>query len=320
MKKLMIVLMASVLFAVAPALGGPLAKSQVSGSANWVVHTDYEQARNTQIGKLIRAELVNLGVTEKLENFATVFSFHPIDDVCDVTIYGTGKDQKKAVILIEGQFDKERLLSLVRLNPEYEEIKHGDILVRGWVDENKRDEPTKGQMYGCFYNDDLIMLSAGLGTVKQAIDVLNGSAENAASGLCTQAVLNTKGAFFQVAANAVNETVGDEPKAAALRQTKELGLAVGENEGNFYVDLTLRAKSAEAAQNINKVLGGIIGFATLAGEEQPKLAELAKKLTLSCANDTVQIRFDSESEAVFELLKEQWKRKAIKVEVEVAAP
>lgn len=311
MKKLMMVLMVSVLLAAVPVLGGPLVKSRVSGSANWVAHVDIERFNSTQIGRLIREELRNQGMEENLTNFANVFSFHPLNDVRNVTIYGQDQKPEKAVVLIEAKFDKERLLTVLRFNPSYEEAEYGDIVIHSWVDEKKQDpnDSNIGRMYGCFYNDELVVMGAGLEAVKQAVDVLNGSAENAASGVFNQASLNAKGAFLQVAANNVGEVVGEEPEAAALKQTDELSLAIGEFEGNFYVDLDLKAKAEEAAQAISKILDGIIAFATLAGEEQPKLAELAKKVELSCVQNTIQIRFKASSETVFSFLKEQWKIK-----------
>lgn len=118
-----------------------------------------------------------------------------------------------------------------------------------------------------------------------------------------------QGAFFQVAATGVSDIAGQEQQAAVLRQTDKLGLAVGETEGKVYIDLGLVAKTEEEAQNINKVLEGIIAFATLSGEQQPKLAELAKKVKLSCAQNTVGARFESDSQSVFQFLKEQWEKK-----------
>ncbi len=311
MKKLMMVLMGSILLAALPALGGPLVKSRVSGSANWVAHVDIEQFNNTQIGRLIREELRNQGVEEKLTNFAKEFSFHPLDDVRNVTIYGQGQKPEKAVVLIESKFDKERLLTVLRLNPDYQEIEYGDIVIHSWVDEKKQDpnDSNVGRTYGCFYNDELAVMGAGLEAVKQAIDVLNGSAENAASGVFSQAALNAKGAFFQVAANNVGEIVGQEPQAAVLREGDQLGLAISETESKFYIELSLTAKSEEAAQNISKIAEGIIAFAALADEEQPKLAELAKAVELSCVQNTIQVRFKASSETVFSFLKEQWKIK-----------
>jgi hypothetical protein len=308
MKKLLMVIVTSVLVVGGPVLAGPLVKSQVSGSANWVVHANQQQFKKTRIGQLIRTEMVNLGIEENMTNFAQIFSFHPLDDARDVTLYGNGKDREKAVVLIDGIFDKERILSVLRMNPEYKEIKYGKIMLHQWIDENQKD-PNIMMMYGCFYRNDLIVMSAGMDAVKLAVDVLNGSAKNAAGNIFNQPALDAKGAFFQAAGMRVGEMVGKDPEAAAFRQTDLLGLAIGEIEGKFYIELRLTAKSEEAANAITQMLEGILAFISLPNEEQPKLAELAKKVKINCEVKTVKVKFESEPEVVVQFLKEQWQKK-----------
>jgi uncharacterized protein YjbJ (UPF0337 family) len=308
MKKLLMVLVTGILVLESSTLAGPLVLEQVSGGASWVVHANQEQFKKTQTGQLIRKEMVNLGIEDNLSNFAMVFSFHPLDDVRDVTIYGTAKDPEKAVALIDGFFDKERILSLLRMNPRYQEIQYGDIALHQWIDENQKD-PNK-LMYGCFYKDDLIVMSAGLDAVKQQVDVLKGKAKCTTGEIFNQAVLAANGAFFQAVGKRVGELIGEQedPQAAALKQTDQLGIVVGESEGDFYIDLGLIAKSADAAQAITQILEGIIAFVSLPNQETPLLAEMAKKVKVSCELNKVQIRFESEPEAVVQFLKEQWQK------------
>lgn len=102
--------------------------------------------------------------------------------------------------------------------------------------------------------------------------------------------------------------VGDDPDAAALKQTDQLGLAIGEVEGKFYIELSLTAKSEEAAQAITQILEGILAFLSLPNEEQPKLAELVKKVKVTCELNNVYISFGSDPEAVVQFLKEQWQK------------
>lgn len=306
MKKLLMVIVTSVLVVEGPVLAGPLVMSQVSGSASWVVHADQQQFKKTLTGQLIRKELVNLGIEENLSNFAMIFSFHPLDDVRDVTIYGTGKDREKVVVLIDGFFDKEKILPLLRMNPQYKETKYGDIILHEWFDENQKD-PNQ-MMHGCFYKDDLIVMGAGLDAVKLAVDVLKGSAKNAAGDTFNQAALNAKGAFFQAVGKRVGEMVGQDPEAAVFKQTDQLGLAIGEIEGKFYIDWRLTAKSEEVAQAITQMLEGILAFVSLPNEEQPKLAELAKKIKINCEVKTVKVKFESAPEMVVQFLKEQWQK------------
>ena len=310
MRKLVLALIVSMLLAV-PVFAGPLVKSQVSSTANWVVHADYERFFSSQVGGLIRKELASQGIEEKLANFATIFSFHPLYDVCDVTIYGNGREQAKAAVLIDGRFDKEKLEALVRMNPQHQEVQYGDITIHGWLHEEKKgSEVVKSfMMYGCVYQNKILVISSGLDTVKQAVDVMKGSAQGATDSQFGVAALNAQGAFFQAAATGVSDIAGEEQQAAVLKQTDKLGLAIGENAGKFYIDLGLITKNEETAQSVNKVLEGIIAFATLSAEQQPKLAELAQKVKLSCAQNNVGVHFESDPESVFQFLKEQWEKK-----------
>jgi len=307
MKKLIMTLAVSILIVENSILAGPLILEQVSGGADWVAHADQQQFKKTQTGQLIRNEMVKLGIEENLTNFATVFSFHPLDDVRNITIYGTGKDRKKAVILIDGFFDKERILSILRTNPEYEEIKYVDIMLHQWYDENQKD-PNNKMMYGGFYKDDLIVMGAGLDAVKHEVDVLKGSSENAAKGVFKLASLDAQTPFFKAAGKNIGEIVGPGPQAVVLRLTNQIGLTIGEIEGRFYLDLVLEAKSEEATQAITKILDGIIAFVSLQKEEQPMLAELAKKAKVSCEKTMVKVHLDSDPETVVQFLKNQWLR------------
>lgn len=306
MKKSVLVLIAGFSLAASPVLGGPLAKEQVSGRANWVVHVDLEQFRRTQMCEVVRPELENLGIEKKLSDFAMLFSFHPIDDIRDVTIYGENEDRKKAIVLVDAVFDKEKLLALLGLAPEHEEFGYGDFVLHKWVDESKKDCDGAGQTnYCCFYQDDLIVMGAGLDGVKHAIEVLKGSVANAADIVFDAATEDAKGVFLQVMANNIRQTIPDHPKAAVLRQADGFALAAGEVQGKFYIDWRLIAKSEQVAQAINKILDGIIAFAMLTGEEDPKLAELAAMVDLSCQQNIVRVYFESDPACVVRFLAER---------------
>ncbi|UCF16289.1 MAG: hypothetical protein JSW59_02290 [Phycisphaerales bacterium] len=292
------------------AFGGALQKNEVARDANWIVHADYESFNKTAIGKLIRAELAAQGFEEKLKSFATVYSFHPIDDVRDVTVYGRGKDKEKAVALIDGKFEEEKLIAVVQMNAKHREIPYGDIVLHRWLHEEKKKDEVKTQiMYGCILRGRLVVMSAGLDAVKQAVDVLKGSAENAAGRSFNLEAQASSGVFFQAMATGVGEMVGKEQRAAVLRQTDELGLKIGEDEDKVYWSLGLSAKTTEVAKNVNKMLEGMIALASLAGEDQPKLAKLAGHLQPLCEGNIVHLRFESDSQSVFDFLKEQWEQK-----------
>lgn len=145
------VLVVSLCLAAVPALAGPLQKSEISSGANWMLHADLDAFRNSTLGKLLVSELKAQGVDAKFQEFANVFSFNPLTDIRGVTLYGKGKDRNNAVGIIDGQFDADKLLNIVRWNPQYQEIPYQDATLYRWLNEDKTGGTPGQLMYGCIH-------------------------------------------------------------------------------------------------------------------------------------------------------------------------
>lgn len=279
--------------------------NNVGADANWVVHADLDQFRSTDFGKLIETRLDEVGIGEKLENFAKVFSFNPLNDVRDVTIYGQDKDEQKTAILISGSFDQEKLLALLHLNPDYGEEVYEDIILRKWSDEKKDGK----MMYGCFYTDGLIVMSSGEGTAKRAIDVLKGNAAHADVTMFNQPALSDDSAFVRIAVRNFEGIAKAEKQPIVMKQIQSLYASAGESGQQFRAGATLEVKSVEAAQGISKMIEGFAALAVLSGEENNRLSEIAKKVTITCEGNVVQIRLSDSPQAIAEMIAENIKAK-----------
>lgn len=307
------VLVAALCLAANPTLAAPLQKSEIGPAANWVAHIDLEAFRDSGIGRLILAELKNQGVTEKLQNFETIFSFNPLRDIRDVTVYGSGQDRDNAVAVFDGQFDPQKLLTLVRLNPQYQEMAYKDSTLHRWQQEPKPGgQADNRMMYGCICDGNRVVIGSGLESVKRAVDTLKGQTTGTPAGLLRQIPQGRDAVFAIVAATDVGSVVGQNPQAALLQQTDSLSLAIGEDTDRLFGELSLQGRSAEAAQNMTKLLEGIAAMAQLSSSERPRLAELAKGLNVSCADKTTQVRFEAGTQSMFQFLKEQWEQQGQK--------
>lgn len=303
------VLLASLCLAAVPAWAGPLQKSEISPGANWMLHADLDAFRNSTFGKLLIGELKAQGVDAKFQEFATVFSFNPLTDVRGVTLYGKGKDRNNAVGIIDGQFDADKLLNIVRWNPQYQEITYQDVTLHRWLNEDKKGGTAGELMYGYIHKGREVVISSGLDALKQAVDVLKGSGTGASAALTSQVPQGDTGTFLQVAATGIGEMVGESPQAAILKQANSLTLTAGEAGEKAFVGIRLQGQSAEVAENILKMAQGLVAMGQLAAQEQPKLSELAKNVNVTREDKTVQARFEAPSQSIFAFLKEQWAKK-----------
>jgi len=302
------VLLASLCLAAIPAMAAPLQKSAIGPGADWVVHADIEAVRNSTIGKLVLGELKAQGIEEKMQSFASIFSFNPLTDVRNVTLYGKGKDRNSAVAIVDGQFDAQKLLSIVRLNPQFQETPYQNVTLYQWHNEDKKGGPGE-LMYGFIREGRGVVISIGLDTLKQAADNLKGSGAGTSTGLAGQVPSAESGTFFQIVATGVGNLAGDDPKAAILKQADLFTAGAGEAGDKAFIGLRLRGQSPDVADNVMKMVQGVVAMAQMAAQEQPKLSELAKNVNVTRDDKTVQVRFEAASQSIFAFLKEQWQKK-----------
>ena len=298
MKKQIIVLIVIILFVSGWLSASPVDIKQISANANWFLRVDCEQLFKSGLGDILKTLLEEESNAQKISNLENVLGFNPVEDIRSVMIYGQGDDREKGVVLIEGKFDKEKLVALIGLNPEYKKFEYSGIEIHQWLQEHKNpDEEIEKQItYGCFYNDNLIILGSGLPAFKQAIDILEGSAPGTASDVFNDDLLDN--AFFQVAAEDMAQTIGDKSNAALLRLTEKLVIAVGEAEDKIFFAVNLTAKSEKTAEYIKMMINGVIAYMILAGEKEPEMAELAQMIQLSSSGNTIQIRLELEPEFI----------------------
>jgi len=308
-KSSVIVLLAGLCLMTGPAFAAPLQKSEINPAADWVVHADLEAFRSSGVGKLVLEELKAQGIEQKMQEFATIFSFQPLTDLRDVTLYGTGTDRNNAVVIADGRFDAEKLLGIVRWNPQYKEIPYEGVTLYQWLNEDKKNPAAEQIMYGYIHGGQQVVISSGLDTLKHAVNTLKQPAGGPSTGLISRIPALEKGAFLQVVATGIGDLAGQEPKAAILKQADSLTLSAGEAADKVFIGLQVQGQTPEVAQNIANLVQGVVAMAQLAAQEQPKLSELAKNVNIAREDKTVRVRFEAASQSVFGFLKEQWQQK-----------
>jgi predicted lipoprotein with Yx(FWY)xxD motif/type III secretion system FlhB-like substrate exporter len=293
-----------------PAFAAPLQKAEINPGANWALHADVDAFRNSTLGKLVLAELKAQGVEEKLQGLAAMISFNPLTDLRGVTLYGKGQDRNSAVAIFDGQVNSDALLNVVRWNPQYQEIPYEGVTLYRWLNEDKKKDTTTDQlMYGYIHNGQRVVISSGLDALKQAVSTLKGSAAGTSTGLLNQIPQAASGTYLQIAATGIGDIVGQDPKAAILKQADSLNLTAGEVAEKVSIGVRLQGQSPEVADNILKMAQGVVAMAQLAVQEQPKLSELAKSVNISREDKIVQARFEAPAQSIFAFLKEQWAKK-----------
>ncbi len=303
MKTLKVILVLSIMIFAGMSASGSIKTERIGPDADWFVGFDCDLFRKSFAGEVLQNKLAELDANRRLENFAIVFGFNPIKDVYNVMLYGQGNDRDKAVLLIEGKFNKERLLALVGMNAEFKTIVYDDITIQQWRDTDKNAEGR--MMHGCFFRDDLIMLSSGLSSLQDAIDVMKGTRKSTSEEIFKDSLLSDSNVFVHIAAKNIARLVGDEPNAAVLKQTEQIIIAAGQDSENLFASVKLKTNSPETAQNISKLADGIVALFSLAGDNQPELAKIGQMIKLTTDFNMVQIRLELKPEMVQKIIENQ---------------
>lgn len=291
----------------------PLDKTKVMKEATWAVHVDVDQFRQSVLGKEMINELTARGVMGKLDNFAKVFSFHPINDIQCVTLFGQDKDPQKAAAIIRGTCNPATLIAMVGMNPYYEKSEYGSYTIHSWIDEKKG--PDGPRQYGCFYNPTTLLMGMGKETLQQSLDVLDGKHANAAgNAMFNQFAEGSHGVMVSLFAEKTGETVNGIQEAAILQQTNRIALMFGEKENASYVDILLQARNAAEAAKIQQFVQGMLAMASLSvADKNPKLDQLISAVNSTCTDDVVRVQCNWDSKDLIALLKQLEQAHNIKI-------
>ena len=279
-------------------VASPLQLKQISADAGWVVHADNDQFMDSKIGGLIVDTLNERGLEDKLIVFKNMFGFDPTKDLAGITLYGPDDNEQNAIAMLCGDFDVDKLLELLKANDTHQQYSYEGYEIHQWVDQHKNVT-----QFGSFATEKLIVMGRSQERVQNALDVLDGEAENVReSGNLLSLGNIPHGSFFVAAGDNVWELMANKPHAAVLKNTDTGAMVVGETEGDVFANISLQVPTVEAAANITQILQGMIAFAALNENMMPRLAEMARAIEIESQENTIDVTFLKPAEEVFEFL------------------
>jgi hypothetical protein len=83
---------------------------------------------------------------------------------------------------------------------------------------------------------------------------------------------------------------------------KRAALSLGESDEKLILSISVDALDADAAENMENMVNGLIGFARLSQDENPEVKDILKGLKVTRNEATVSIRFSIGVDKLFELI------------------
>ncbi len=283
MKKAVIffVIILLALFLLCELKAAPLQKSIIPAETDWVLHLDVEKFTSTRLGdQLLNNENI-LGLRSKNDQFLQRYQIDILNDINGVTIYGFGRDEKKIVTCLRGNFDRDYLLGLLAKEESHKEIPHGKFIIHKW----------NWHEFGAFADDHLALLAQDETAIKDALDVIAGKKANiTASSLMPYLNEIPPNAFFAAIAKDISEMAGLETKVMVFKKTESALYTLTEEKENIHMKLDITAKTLEDAKNMESVIRGLISLANMQMEEAYKEIGLSlEKIKISAEGKKVRV-------------------------------
>ena len=260
--------------------GTPLKTAEIPGDPGWFVHLDCDALRPSSIGQFILSELEKPEAQNKLGAIQAMLNFDPRKQLHAITLYGPSDKPENGVMLVNADFDAERLVALVKGANDYQSSTHGKYTIHNWIDDKKKPKDgVKPRIYGSIHGTHLIVLSQHEAPVAAALDILDGKSPNLSSNKQFTPFDRSAGTVVvQAAAHKLNFASKD-PNAAVLRLAKSLRLQIGEDDRQIKGTLSVEANDEEVAKNMAAVAQGLAALVKLQ-QEKPQVIKLAEGVSV----------------------------------------
>ncbi len=158
-----------------PALAAENPLAMAAADAEFLVSINVRQVADSPITDKIlqdqKGGQIKAGI-QVIQNLTGVDLFKDLDRIC---LWGRIDDNDSVAIAVQGRFSAEKIIPLLKLNPEYKTSEIKGITIHEWFDKGE-----KRMKYGAFLSDGLVMLVNKRERLENAIELRAGA--GAASG------------------------------------------------------------------------------------------------------------------------------------------
>jgi hypothetical protein len=289
--------MVALAMSVAAVQAAKIDKANISNDAKFVVHLDLDAFRASKIGITLLEKIRKDEGGEKLNALAELIGFDPLSAIHGATMFGNGEEDN-GILVVKHKADNTKLLAFMKLDEYYRTTEHGKHEIHGAGD---RGDGKRG--YVSFVNATTAVLAASRELAAEGIDLVNGkgAAVKQIPTSLVSADKKAKNAFLVAYANVedLKEHIDNE---TVNQMAKRVAFVMGESDEKFILSISVDALDADAAENMENMVNGLIGFARLNQDENPEVKDILKGLKVTRNEENVSVHFSVGVNKLFELI------------------
>jgi hypothetical protein len=262
------------------AQAAPLHRADVAAEPTFVLHLDVDGLRPTAIGQFLLNQMDKPEVQGTVAALQSIFNLDPRKQLHGLTLYSTGRAPEDGVLLVYGEYEPERLVTLAKGAKDYQSTSYNQHTIHSWINEQKiGSNGIAPRVYAAFPSERMVICAQKEARVAEALDVMDHKVPTLADGtLFPQLGASGTTSFMQAAARKLH--IPDfAPNAALLRMAKAAWLEIGEAQGQLRATLNLEAGDEEVSKQMVSVGQGLVALMKLQ-QDTPGSVKLAEGLSL----------------------------------------
>jgi hypothetical protein len=267
-------------------------KSIIPAEADWVIHFDLEKFAATQIGEYLLNEEGTVKLKKKSNQFEKRYKIDILEDIDGITVFGFGKTEKKTVVCLKGNFDRDYLLGLLAEEESHREIPYGKYTIHNW----------DSHEYGVFADEHLACLGPNEEVIKLTLDVIVGKKANIASSPMNSYINEIPShAFFAAMAKDISALAEEASKVFIIKKTESALFTLAEEKENLNILLNFSVKTLEDAKNMESVVRGLISLANMQLGESHKEIRIPEDIKIETKGQKVLIEINYPTKSLLDL-------------------
>ncbi len=251
-------------------IAAPLDRATSPADASWLVHVDVESAHTSQLGKAMMQEAKNVGLLAKADAVSSVVGFDVIDNLKNITLYGSGFKREDTVILASIAGNSGNLEGLMLAAPGYQSTRENKRTIHSFIAKDATHGDARMYVIVEPINNGQTTLLIGANDQGNLMNALNRTINRVASTEATP----TDSAAGSIVFAEIND-VASLPMEGAGEHSATIGMlnrvTMSLTESNQQVKLTADADvvDEQRADQIRQLAQGALAMVQIAAMQKP---------------------------------------------------
>lgn len=271
-----------------------LQKKYVAADAKWLIHLDFKSFIKTKLWNSIYNGK-EAKIKHGKKNLLRELNFDLFKDLRSVSVYGVDKGDKNGVVLLEGNFDRDKIIKKLVSEKTPETSKYKEFNIYHW----------NGDDYGTFVNKNLLMITHSKVNMEYALDVIKGKKPNFRGSPLSKRIKEVPGDSILFAlAGDLSSLMNKHNKTPIMIDKTKMALFLAmERNSDLRLSLKLHTESPDAAKNLMQIGNGLLALAKMSGKDLRGKEKIINSILISADGNIVNAKMFIPSDFILENIK-----------------